>query len=113
MESRYVTALYKFLNSGKFIRSFKGKCPECGAELWSVGDDVVDNRIKAKFICDCGKKYKEVVYSPKMKKYKYTQAVGVDFDTSKGVVKVLKHFDDYYRPVPAKGKVLVKRKKRG
>ena len=90
--NEYTRRLYKFINGFEFVRSFYGECPHCGKHVFSIGDDVVDNSaIKAKFICPCGKKWKETVYSRDMKKYKYPQAMVEDYrDPKRGTVKVLK-----------------------
>lgn len=99
----YSKSLYKFVNGYNFVRCFYGKCPECGKRIFSVGDDVVGNKIKAKFVCDCGKKYREVVYSKDMKKYKYPQALTETIKDKKfGEIKVLKFKGKYYFISPNK-----------
>lgn len=95
--SEYTKALHKFLNGYSFVRCFYGKCPSCGRRLFSVGDDVVDHKIKAKFVCECGKKYKETVYFPGMNKYKYPQALAETITDKKfGEIKVLKFRGKYF-----------------
>lgn len=95
--SEYTKALHKFLNGCSFVRCFYGKCPSCGRRLFSVGDDVVDHKIKAKFVCECGKKYKETVYSPGTNKYKYPQALAETIRDKKfGEIKVLKFRGKYF-----------------
>ena len=94
--SEYTKELNKFLNSYHFVRCFYGKCPECGKRIFSIGDDVVGNKIKAKFICECGKKYKETVYSAERNKYKYPQALAETIrDKKLGQIKVLKFKGKY------------------
>lgn len=103
--SEYTKRLHKFINRNGFVRCFLGICPECGKHIFSIGDDVVDGfEIKAKFVCECGKKWKETVYSPKLKKYKYPQAlVNEYYDEKKGkTVKVLKLHNKIYLPTSKK-----------
>lgn len=95
--SRYTRALYNYLNGGNFVRCFYGRCPECGKRIFSIGDDVVEGKIKAKFVCECGKKYKETVYSKDLKHYKYPQALAeVIKDKKFGEITVLKFKDKYF-----------------
>lgn len=95
--SRYTKALYNFLNGGNFVRCFYGKCPECGKRIFSIGDDAVGDKIKAKFVCECGKKYRETVYSKELSKYKYPQALPeVIKDKKFGEITVLKFKDRYF-----------------
>lgn len=102
--SEYTRRLYKFINGYEFVRSFYGECPQCGKQVFSIGDDVVENSaIKAKFICPCGKKWRETVYSRDMKKYKYQQAMVEDYhDRKRGMVKVLKLSDRMFLVTPEK-----------
>lgn len=102
--SEYTKRLHKFINKDGFVRTFYGECPVCGKHVFSIGDDVVDNyAIKAKFICSCGKKWKETVYSRDMKKYKYRQAMPEDYhDSKRGVVKVLRLSNRIYLVTPEK-----------
>ena len=103
--SEYTKRLHKFTNSGNFVRCFYGVCPECGKRVFSIGDDVVeDSVIKAKFICSCGMKWRETVYSRSMKKYKYPQALVEDYyDHKSGKdVKVLKLGNKIYFPTANK-----------
>ena len=81
--NEYVKRLYKRLHENAFIRCFYGKCPKCGKRIWSIGDVFEDDKIKAKFVCECGHKYKETVYSRDMGKYKYGQALPKDIQTKK------------------------------
>ena len=60
--SEYTKRLHKFINGYEFVRCFYGECPDCGKHVFSVGDDAIGSKIKAKFICDCGKKWIETVY---------------------------------------------------
>lgn len=95
--SEYTRALHKFLNGYSFVRCFYGKCPICSKRIFSIGDDVVEDKIKAKFVCECGKKYKETVYSSNMNKYKYPQALAETIKDKKfGEIKVLKFRGKYY-----------------
>lgn len=95
--SEYTRALHKFLNGYSFVRCFYGKCPICGKRIFSIGDDVVEDKIKAKFVCECGKKYKETVYSSNMNKYKYPQVLAETIKDKKfGEIKVLKFRGKYY-----------------
>lgn len=97
--SEYTKRLHKFVNGYEFVRCFYGECPNCGKHVFSVGDDVIDYKsIKAKFICDCGKKWKETVYSPEMKKYKYPQALVQEYHGK----KVLRLGNKMYLVLPDK-----------
>lgn len=107
--SEYSKRLHDFINSGNFVRCFFGVCPECGKHVFSIGDDVVeDSAIKAKFICSCGKKWRETVYSRNMKKYKYPQALVDEYydEKKEKTVKVLKLYNKIY--LPTSNKVLSK-----
>ena len=93
--SEYTKRLHKFVNGDRFVRTFYGECPSCGKRVFSVGDDAVpldgSTVIKAKFMCPCGKKWKEIVYSKDLKKYKYRQTLPEDYKDPKfGKVKVLR-----------------------
>lgn len=95
--SEYTKRLHKFINGYEFVRCFYGECPNCGKNIFSIGDDVVDfHSIQAKFICSCGKKWKETVYSPEMKKYKYRQALVQEYRNK----KVLKLDNKIYLVLP-------------
>ena len=102
--SEYTRKLHSFINGYSFVRCFYGKCPECGKHVFSVGDDVIDySSIKAKFICSCGKKWKETVYSSKMSRYKYRQALVEDYrDKKLGIVKVLRLDNRIFLVTPEK-----------
>lgn len=102
--SEYTKRLHEFVNGYEFVRSFYGVCPNCGKHVFSVGDDVIDYKsIKAKFVCECGKKWKETVYSQQMKKYKYPQALVETYhDDKKGDVKVLKLGNKIFLVTPNK-----------
>lgn len=82
--SKYIEMLYDRVHNGGFFRSFYGKCPDCGQRVFSIDDNVVGDKIKAKFICDCGKKWKKTVYSPEMKRYRYPQAIVDIYKDKKG-----------------------------
>lgn len=102
--SEYTRRLHKFVNGYEFVRCFYGVCPNCNERVFSIGDDVIDfSSIKAKFICDCGKKWKETVYSPELGKYKYPQAL-LDsyYDKKLGEIKVLKLKNRVYYVTPNK-----------
>ena len=90
--SPYTKRLHKLVNDPhKFVRCFYGKCPECGQRVFSIGEQVENSKIRAKFMCNCGKKWIETVYSKDMKKYKYPQALVEEYrDTKRGRIKVLK-----------------------
>ena len=56
----YNGLLYDAVNSGNFVRSFYGVCPECRRRIWSIGEKHNEGlSIQALFKCSCGKKYKE------------------------------------------------------
>ena len=103
--SEYTKRLHKLVNGYGFVRCFYGECPVCERQVFSVDEDVVENNtaIKAKFVCECGKKWKETVYSRNSKKYKYRQALVEDYrDRKKGMVKVLKMDNRIYLVTPDK-----------
>ena len=85
----YNELLYDVVNSGNFVRSFYGVCPECRRRIWSVGEKHNEGlSIQALFKCSCGKKYKETVYKKGMGTYKYPQAIAKDIPTKKyGIVR--------------------------
>lgn len=92
------------MNSKDFIRTFLGKCPECESRIWDIGEeyDPEKGHIKARFICNCGKKFKKVVFS-KSKGYKYRYPQGVveykDAGT-KDSVKIIRQNKCYYEVTP-------------
>lgn len=91
--SEYTQRLHKFINQGTFVRCFYGECPTCGKHVFSIGDDVTADytAVKAKFICSCGRKWKETVYSREMHKYRYRQALPESYlDPKRGSVNVLR-----------------------
>lgn len=102
--SEYTRRLHKFVNGYEFVRCFYGECPTCGKRVFSIGDDVVNfDSIKAKFICECGRKWKETVYSPELGKYLYPQALVETYqDLRKGEVKVLRLMNKIYLVTPDK-----------
>lgn len=102
--SEYTKRLHRLVSGHGFLRCFYGECPRCGKRVFSIGEDVVDfNSIKAKFICDCGKKWKETVYSAELGKYKYPQALAETYsDPKRGDLRVLKMLDKIYLVTPDK-----------
>ena len=97
--SEYTKRLHKFVNGYEFVRCFYGECPVCGKHVFSIGDDVIDySSIKAKFICSCGKKWKETVYSKDLTKYKYRQALVQEYNGK----KVLRLGNKIYLVLPDK-----------
>lgn len=101
--SEYTEKLYEIVNGYEFVRCFHAKCPECGEKVFSIDENIVGNKLKAKFICDCGKKWCETVYSPRLKKYKHQQALVEEIrDQKYGRIKVLKTVDRYYLVTPDK-----------
>lgn len=90
--SEYTKTLYDLINQNRFIRCFYGKCPDCGKRIFSVDEEVVDgDKIRARFVCECGKKYKETVYSRKMGRYRYPQALAETVrDKKLGLIRVLR-----------------------
>lgn len=82
----YEKRLYATVNKPGFCRLFLGECKECGTKIWSVGEDIdlETGRIKARFLCNCGAKYKQTVYSRGHNStYRYQQGI-VDDMTMKG-----------------------------
>lgn len=96
----YEESLLEYMNSSAFIRVFHGKCPECGAVIWNVGEeyDLKKQCIKAKFICNCGKKSIQTVFSKeKGYKYRYPQGVVEQLKPSKDSIKVIKQTNAIYK----------------
>ena len=101
--SEYTKRLHKFINGYEFVRCFYGECPDCGKHVFSIGDDAIGSKIKAKFICDCGKKWIETVYSAERNKYKYPQALCKEiYDKKLGDIKVLEFKGRHYLVTPEK-----------
>lgn len=102
--SEYTMRLHALINDEhKFVRCFYGICPECGKHIFSVGEKVVEDKIKARFICSCGKKWQETVYSKDTKSYKYPQALVETYrDKKRGNVKVLKRLNRIWLVTPEK-----------
>lgn len=78
---KYIRALKERVEEPGFCRLFYGECPQCSKRLWSVGEEVnySSGTIRAKFICPCGKKYKQTVYKKgKGKSYRYPQGLVID-----------------------------------
>lgn len=96
----YEKKLLDYMYSRDFIRTFLGKCPECEARIWDIGEEYNPEKgyIKAKFICNCGKKFKKIVFS-KSKGYKYRYPQGIveyKEPTTKGSIKIIKQNRCYY-----------------
>ena len=76
----YPEMLYKHLEEC-CLRVFVTNCPECNKEIFSVDEKIIFNsdekKIVAKFICDCGKKFKSVAidYNEENCKYKFKQVL--------------------------------------
>ena len=90
MGKSYSERLYDRVNSGEFVRCFLGRCPDCGARIWSIEESYHQEptgKIKAWFVCKCGKKYKETVYPYEhddgTKTYKYSQSLPEKVNTKK------------------------------
>jgi len=74
----YEQRVHKYVNSkGKdgFIRLFKGKCKSCGTSLFNVNEKAEDGKITAFFLCNCGAKFKQTMYSKELSQYKYPQGI--------------------------------------
>lgn len=110
--SDYTQKLHALVNDPhRFVRCFYGVCPECKKRIFSVKEQIKGSELKAYFICDCGKKWKETVYSAQMKKYKYPQALVDTYrDKKRGEVKVLRRLNRIWLVTP--DKVLTKEIKR-
>ena len=110
--SRYIDMLYDRVHRGGFFRSFYGKCPECGQRVFSIDDEIVGNKIRAKFICDCGKKWIKTVYSPEMNRYRYPQAIVDVYRDKKGrETRILKMGDEMW--FVKKNKIVYRNRKKG
>lgn len=103
---KYEEALLNYMDSKDFVRTFYGECPNCNLRIWSIGEeyDLEKGHIKAHFVCNCGKKFKKVVFSKKNKyKYRYPQGLVEYLDsTTKDSVKVIKTAHNYYTVSPDK-----------
>lgn len=82
----YEERLSKVVNEPGFKRLFYGECKHCGKKIWSIGEqiDIESGTIKALFVCNCGAKFRRVVYSREHKGgYRYPQGLVTDI-TIKG-----------------------------
>lgn len=107
---KYEKKLYDTVNKDGFIRLFHAKCKECGKPIWSVGEqiDIDTGTIKALFLCNCGAKYKKVVYDREHKGgYRYQQGLVDDMTVKGKKVRAIKTYHEIYLPTPEK--VLVKK----
>ena len=78
---KYEERLKKVVEEPGFKMLFHGKCKNCGARIWSIDEqiDIESGTIKAMFLCNCGAKYKQVVYTREKKGgYKYEQGLVTD-----------------------------------
>ena len=97
---RYEERLKKVVDETGFKRLFHGKCKNCGERIWSVGEqiDIDTGTIKAMFICNCGAKYKQVVYSREKKGgYKYEQGLVTDMKIKGKSVRIIRAQSGLYR----------------
>lgn len=111
---KYEEKLSEVVNAPGFKRLFHGECKKCGKQIWSVGEeiDVEQGVIKALFICNCGAKYKQTVYSrenPK-KGYRYTQGLVTDTTIQGKKRRIIQTLDSMYLVTPEGIKVKKKKK---
>lgn len=111
----YEERLKKVVEEKGFKRLFYGTCKDCGAKIWSIGEqiDVEKGVIKALFVCNCGAKYKQTVYSRGKKGgYRCSQGLVVDMDINGKSRRVIQGYDGIYL-VTENGIKCKKRKKKG
>lgn len=102
---RYEKELYKTVSTPGFKRLFLGECKGCGKRIWSIDEDIdtETGKIKAKFICNCGEKYRQTVYSRgKGKTYRYEQGVVDDILFKGKKVSVIRTLHYLYLPTGEK-----------
>lgn len=97
----YEQKLLEYMYSKDFVRTFHGKCPDCGKRIWSIGEhyDGEKHRIVAHFICNCGAEFNKTVFSKsKGYKYRYPQGI-VEYleSTTKPCIKVIKQNNVIYK----------------
>ena len=102
----YYERIHKLTTGGGFVRLFYGVCPTCGKRIFSVEEEhiVEKQQIVAKFICPCGKKYKQTMidFSKPSPRYKYPQALAELIRINGKVTPVLKCENKYFLTSPTK-----------
>lgn len=107
MPENYNKALYDFVNSKIFVRVFYGKCPDCGKRIFSI-DEYVDEdyqRIRARFLCSCGKKYTQTMLDFRQKPckgYRYPQGIVTEVYDKGKKRRYIKCKNKYYLVKPDK-----------
>lgn len=95
----YEKRLKKVVEQPGFKRLFYGKCKDCGKEIWSIGEQInVDKgTIKALFVCNCGARYKQTVYSRESRGgYKYMQGLVTDVTLKGKPYRVIRAYKGLY-----------------
>lgn len=101
----YEKRLYDTVSKPGFKRLFYGKCKECGARIWSIDEDIdiETGRIKAKFICNCGAKFRQTVYSRgHQTTYRYQQGIVDDMVIKGKKRRIIRTLDGIYFPTGEK-----------
>jgi len=101
----YYDRIHKLTTGGGFVRLFYGVCPTCGKHIFSVDEEhiVEKQQIIAKFLCPCGKKYKQVMidFSKPHPHYRYPQALVELIRINGEITPVLKCDGKYYLTSPS------------
>lgn len=111
---KYEERLKKVVEEPGFKRLFHGTCKDCGEKIWSVGEqiDVEKGVIKAMFLCNCGAKYKQTVYSRESKGgYRYMQGLVTDVTIKGKRYRVIRTYKGLY--LVTKGGVKVRKVNKG
>lgn len=101
----YEKRLYDTVSKPGFKRFFYGKCKECGARIWSIDEDIdlETGKIKAKFVCNCGAKFRQTVYSRGHKStYRYEQGIVDDMTVKGKKCRVIRTLNYLYLPTGEK-----------
>lgn len=97
---KYEERLKKVVEEPGFKRLFHGTCKNCGKKIWSVDEtiDIDNGTIKACFMCNCGAKYKQVVYTREKKGgYRYEQGLVTDMKIKGKNVRIIRAGSGIYR----------------
>lgn len=112
---QYEDRLSKVVNEPGFKRLFYGECKNCGKKIWSVGEqiDVEKGVIKALFLCNCGAKFKRIVYTRDEKGgYKYPQGLVTDVTINGKKQRVIKSHKGLFKVTPEGIKVKPNKKEK-
>ena len=96
---RYEKKLKEVVEEPGFKRLFYGTCKDCGKKIWSIGEqiDVDKGTIKALFMCNCGAKFKQTVYTRGRKGgYRYIQGLVTDYSNRGKKYRVIRSIKGMY-----------------